>query len=149
MRILYSTQVNTAIANPEWPILDINPNGRMTRTTLTILENYQHIPEVAQFLRESHADFYVDSRLWHYLKRRYEDGIKEITEPADIDRLFEQILTDEQATIHRPGIRYLILSSDRRWVAVVDPAGLRVSVMLAKKPEKLRDILWTIADLNV
>jgi len=43
----------------------------------------------------------------------------------------------------------MALSSQQRWIAVVDPAGLRISVMLAKDLQLLGDPLWTIADLNV
>jgi len=75
--------------------------------------------------------------------------VQEITEPADMDRVFSAILTDERSTVHHPGMRYMVLSSQQRWIAVVDPAGVRISVMLAKDLHYLGDPLWTIADLNV
>ena len=43
----------------------------------------------------------------------------------------------------------MVLSSQQDWIAVVDPAGLRISVMLAKDLQYLGEPLWTIADLTV
>lgn len=123
-------------------------NNPMTVKTLDALGKWRHVPEVAQFLNEFYADFEpVDSRLWHYMKRKYQDERQELAGPDDIDRLFEQVLTDKEAMLYRPGERYHVVSSDQRWIAVVDSSGLRVSLMIAKNVKRLGEPLWKIRDL--
>lgn len=80
-------------------------------------------------------------------KRKYEDGVP-LIEPGVIDRLFEQVLSDPEATVYRPGERYHVVSSDLRWIAVVDPAGVRISSMIARNLQRLGTPLWKIRDLS-
>ena len=79
-----------------WKLLHIDMKNPLTSKTVTILQKHSHISEVAEFLAKLYADpEHVDSRLWHYLKRAYEDGVS-LIEPGAIDRLFEQVLSDPE-----------------------------------------------------
>ncbi|MFO1429642.1 MAG: hypothetical protein U1F76_05805 [Candidatus Competibacteraceae bacterium] len=51
-----------------WKLLHIDPTNPLTNQTVTILQKYSHISEVAEFLVKLHADpEHIDSRQWHYL----------------------------------------------------------------------------------
>jgi len=154
MRLMETDRFKTAEAlgkarqQGHWKLLHIDTKNPLTNRTVAILQGQHHISEVAEFLAKFYANpEHIDSRLWHYLKRKYEDDVP-LTEPEAIDRLFEQVLSDPEATVYRPGERYHLVSSDLRWIAVVDPAGVRISLMIARNLQRLGKALWKLRDLS-
>jgi len=140
-----------ALARTEWPVLNISPTDRMARETLDVLEQYRHIQEVAEFLRDFYADpGHTDSRLWHYMKRKYQYGVN-LQGPEQLDLLFTQVLSNKQSKVYHPGVRYQILSPDDCWLAAIEPTGFRVSLMepSTAKLKKLGEPLCLIQDLIV
>ena len=133
-----------ALTMPEWPLLSLAVNDRMTRATLDALTTSAHIQEVADFIRKVRSNpVTVDSLEWHYFKRRYQDQWP-IDSVADLQSLVLKVLSQPQAAIHKPGERYHVLSKDQRYLVVVDKQGTLITVMepTAKKIQALGGAKW-------
>ena len=133
-----------ALTVPDWPLLNLAVNDRMTRATLDALTTSAHIQEVADFLQKVRSNpATVSSLEWHYFKRRYQDQWP-IDSVADLQSLVLKVLSQPQAAIHKPGERYHVLSKDQRYLVVVDKQGTLITVMepTAKKIQALGGAKW-------
>jgi hypothetical protein len=119
----------SALTKPMWPELQIKRGARLSRETLEALHSHRHIAEVQSFLERLEASSYrIHSRLWHYFRYKYLFG-DGLASPAELDKRFEQVLRDGEAEIHcRDGQRYVVISRIENRLAIIDEAGLRISV---------------------
>ena len=130
-----------------WGTKNLNRNRKETAKTLAALDQHQHVPEVADFLRRVRQDLSrVDSRELHYMQRRYRDG-RQISGLSEFDDLFSRVMQDPASRVYRRhGLRYQIRSEQTGWIAIIDPDGTRVS-LYPNLDDELGDPLWTLKDL--
>lgn len=136
-----------ALTLKQWGLKDLTRNKRATQRLFDQLACHCLHPEVADFLRCLQADpVHVDSLELHYLQRRYLDG-RDFSDPSALERLYDRVLEDPQATVHRKGgVRYQVRSPHEGWIAIVESDGLRVSVY-PDLDDDLGDALWRLNDL--
>ena len=104
--------------------------GNKTRQTLSDFAPFAHLPEIKKLMDEIQCREPVDGFLFHYLKRVYVER-EALTSPDDLNRWFEQTLSDPQACLTQPKSatsRYLVYSNRYQLLAVLDRSGERVSV---------------------
>jgi hypothetical protein len=136
-----------ALSERAWGSKDLSRNKKATQRLVDQLQSHAREQEVADFLRRVAADpSRVDSRELHYMQRRYLDG-RHFDDPEAMDALYDRILRDPAATVHRKGgLRYQVRSGREGWIAIVEPDGTRVSVY-PDLGDDLGDVLWPIGDL--
>lgn len=140
--------VSRAHADKDYGMKDLTRDKRRTRRMLADLEPLRaQNAEVERFLKqvEAHPER-VESRLQHYIKRRYIDRVWDRS-IGQFDTLFADTVGDSGATIHRKGdVRYQIRSARTGWIAIVEPNGRRVS-LFPDNNDDLGGPLWTLRDL--
>jgi len=136
-----------ALTLKQWGVKDLTRNKRATQRLFDQLVCHCLYSEVADFLRRVQADpVNVDSRELHYLQRRYLDG-RDFSDPSALEKLYDRVLEDPEATVHRKGgVRYQVRSPREGWIAIIEPDGLRVSVY-PDLDDDLGDALWRLNDL--
>ncbi len=141
--------IGKALVEQKWPENKLKPKMRMTRDTLAAIKEAD-TREGRDFLRRLERDNYrVNSLEWHYFRYKYfyHDSLKH---PGELNTRMDAVLNDKQAQIFHPDQnRYIIVSSDADRLAIVDPAGHRISVRQYDKAdlEKYQNPLWLIDDL--
>lgn len=118
-----------AMTTPDWGVKKFQ-SGKMTRKLEAGLLAYASIPEVKQVLEAIQTKQPIDGRLSHYVKRRFLEK-EAMDTPDDLDRWFENVLSDRNAQVIKPnsgpGSRYLIYSDQYHLLAVIEKDGRRVS----------------------
>ena len=119
-----------ALTTPDWGLKKFQA-GKMTRRLEAGLLPYAAIPEVRQVLDAIKNKQALDSRLIHYVKRRFLE--KEATStPDDLDRWFETVMSDPKAQVFQPSpdpnSRYVVYSDQHHLLAVIERNGQRVSI---------------------
>lgn len=119
-----------AMAISDWGLKNFQ-SGKMTRKLETGLLPYASIPEVQQVLDAIQTRQLIDGRLSHYVKRRFLEK-EVISTPDDLDRWFENVMSDRKAQVIKPNpgpnSRYLVYSDQYHLLAVIEKDGKRVSV---------------------
>jgi hypothetical protein len=119
-----------ALTVPEWGTKKFQA-GNLTRKLESGLSPHGAIPEVRQVLDAIKNKQPLDSRLIHYVKRRFLEQ-EAISAPDDLDRWFEKVLSDPGARLMLPdpdpNSRYVVYSDRHHLLAVVARNGRRVSV---------------------
>ncbi len=135
-----------AASTNEFGLKDLTRHKSKTTAMLAKLEPLRNHPEVDQFVRQVLENpKRVDSRMQHYIIRRYQD--KSWNEPIEqMDRRFKRILTDPASTIHKGGARYQIRSTAQAGIAIIEPSGIRVS-LFPDLNDDLGPTLWTLKSL--
>lgn len=119
-----------ALSTPDWGTKKFQ-TGKLTRKLESGLLPHGSIPEVRQVLDAIQNKQPLDSRLLHYVKRRFLEQ-EAISAPDDLDRWFEKVLSDPGAKLMLPdpdpNSRYVVYSDRHHLLAVVERNGRRVSV---------------------
>ena len=119
-----------ALTAPDWGTKKFQA-GNLTRKLESGLLPYGSIPEVRRVLDAIKNKQPLDSRLIHYVKRRFLEQ-EAISAPDDLDRWFEKVLSDPGARLMLPdpdpNSRYVVYSDRHHLLAVVERNGRRVSV---------------------
>ncbi len=117
-----------ALTTPEWPENRLRLGGKMTQATLTVLQSYNAVQEVRDYLIDSAKNSYrTDSQQWHYFKYKYEHN-DPLSSPDELDRRFEAVLSDPQAMVYQKTGRLVIYSPRANRLAVVAIDGQRITV---------------------
>ena len=118
-----------AITTPEWGMKKFQA-GKMTRKLEAGLLPYSAVPEVQQVLDAIKNKQALDSRLIHYVKRRFLEK-EAISTLNDLDQWFENVMSDPKAQVFHPGpdpnSRYVLYSDQHHLLAVLERNGQRVS----------------------
>ncbi len=135
-----------AASNKDYGTKNLTKHKSKTAKFLDSLEPLRDQPEVDRFVRQVlDAPQHVDSRMQHYIKRRYQDQVWDRS-LADMDLMFKHIVTDPNSTIHKTGTRYQIRSTAAKWIAIIEPTGTRVS-LFPDRNDDLGQALWTLKSL--
>ncbi len=135
-----------AANNKEYGTKNLTRHKSKTADFLASLEPLLDQPEVDRFVRQVQNDpKHVDSRMQHYIKRRYQDQVWDKS-LSEMDAMFKHIVTDPNSTIHKAGTRYQIRSTAAKWIAIIEPTGTRVS-LFPDRNDDLGQALWTLKSL--
>lgn len=136
-----------AASHKDYGTKNLTKHKSKTAKFLDSLEPLRDQPEVDRFVRQVLDDpKHVDSRMQHYMQRRYIERLWDQPLPA-FDHLFAKTVTDPGATIHRKdGKRYQIRSTATGWIAIIEPHGQRVS-LFPDNADDLGESLWTLRSL--
>lgn len=136
-----------AANNPDYGIKNLTKHKSKTAKFLADLEPLRDQPEVDRFVRQVQQNpKQVDSRMQHYIQRRYIERLYDQPLPA-FDQHFAKTVSDPGATIHRKdGKRYQIRSTATGWIAIIEPNGQRVS-LFPDNADDLGESLWTLRSL--
>lgn len=135
-----------AAGTKEYGLKDLTRHKSKTAAMLVQLEPLRHHPEVDRFVQQVLENpKRVDSRVQHYIIRRYQD--KSWNESIEkMDGRFKRILTDPASTIHKGNSRYQIRSTAQAGIAIIEPSGTRVS-LFPDLNDNLGPTLWTLKSL--
>ncbi len=118
-----------ALTAPDWGTKKFQA-GKMTRKLEAGLLPYSAVPEVQQVLDAIKNKQALDSRLIHYVKRRFLEK-EAMNAPDDLDRWFENVMTNPKAQVFQlgqdPNSRYVLYSDQHHLLAVIERNGQRVS----------------------
>lgn len=135
-----------AASNKDYGTKNLTKHKSKTAKFLDSLEPLRDQPEVDRFVRQVLDDpLHVDSRMQHYIKRRYQDQVWDRS-LSEMDVMFKHIVTDPNSTIHKTGTRYQIRSTAAKWIAIIEPNGKRVS-LFPDRNDDLGQALWTLKSL--
>jgi hypothetical protein len=136
-----------AATNKDYGAKNLTRHKSKTAQFLDSLEPLRDQPEVDRFVRQVLENpKQVDSRMQHYIQRRYVERLWDQPLPA-FDKLFAKTVSDPGATIHRKdGKRYQIRSTATGWIAIIEPNGQRVS-LFPDNADDLGESLWTLRSL--
>ncbi|MDP1664127.1 MAG: hypothetical protein Q8L79_03295 [Methylobacter sp.] len=136
-----------AASNKDYGTKNLTRHKSKTAKFLDSLEPLRDQPEVDRFVRQVLDDpLHVDSRMQHYIQRRYVERLWDQPLPA-FDKLFAKTVSDPGANIHRKdGNRYQIRSTATGWIAIIEPNGQRVS-LFPDNADDLGESLWTLRSL--
>ncbi|MFZ1642836.1 MAG: hypothetical protein WAV07_15665 [Candidatus Contendobacter sp.] len=118
-----------ALTVPDWGIKNFQV-GKMTRKLEVGLSLYASVSEVQQVLDAIKNKQPLDGRVIHYVKRRFLEQ-ETMNVPSDLDRWFENVLSDPNAKVMipkpDPNSRYVVYSDQHHLLAVIERNGQRVS----------------------
>ena len=118
-----------ALTVPDWGTKKFQA-GKMTRNLEAGLLPYSAVPEVQQVLNAIKNKQALDSRLIHYVKRRFLEK-EAMNAPNDLDQWFESVMADQKTKVFQPGpnpnSRYVLYSDQHHLLAVIERNGQRVS----------------------
>lgn len=136
-----------ASSNKDYGTKNLTRHKSKTAKMLDSLEPLRDQPEVDRFVHQVLENpKHVDSRMQHYIQRRYIERLWDQPLPA-FDKLFAKTVSDLGATIHRKdGKRYQIRSTSTGWIAIIEPNGQRVS-LFPDNADDLGESLWTLRSL--
>ncbi|GAB6043587.1 hypothetical protein [Endothiovibrio diazotrophicus] len=143
-----------SMREPAWPNITLRLHGAETQRTLAALGEHTDDPEVKRLLDSLQLDpaarrVPVDSRQWHYLKRRYQDGV-DLKGVDSLDRYYDQVLGQKDSQVYvrgeGKGRRYLVHSPSSDWIAITDARGRRITTH-PRRGEIDGEPQWTIQDL--
>ncbi len=136
-----------AALQPDYGKVNLTRRKRQTARFVASIEGKRGIREVDQLLDQiaRHPEA-VDSRLQHYVKRRYDDEVFNGS-MTEFDKQFAAIVTDPGSTVHqKSGVRYQVRSTRLGWIAIIEPNGRRVS-QFPDLDDDLGDALFSVGEL--